>query len=35
MANAKQMLVIKNKTKQQNPDLKTLNLAIVFIFTLK
>ena len=35
MANAKQMLVIKKKQQKQNPDLKTLNLAIVFIFTLK
>lgn len=37
MANAKQMLIIKKKKpkNKQQPDLETLNLAIVFIFTLK
>ena len=34
MANAKPMLIIKKKKKKQ-PDLETLNLAIVFIFTFK
>ena len=38
MANAKPMLIIKKKNKKQKknqPDLETLNLAIVFIFTFK